>query len=266
MTYLLGMSHAISVLRALTPDADVSHQSWAGRVTQPGFRAVDTPAGEFRVHLIPPSADWRAVIQETDGKRTVAASPGFIELLSTMDVAPDGNTRLVSFLGGNEHSVLSLLGHPQPYDFVWPAGSDAPLLPGHQPLALAVVQAPLAAMLQQTVAQLAMIRIRHPALRIVHVLPPPPHANEASMRASPEVFGGLMDSHGIMPLGIRLKYYGLACELLRAQLAPLNISCLAAPAAACSEDGALLDGYTLGCTHGNEAYGALVAQQLREMD
>jgi len=124
----------------------------------------------------------------------------------------------------------------------------------------------LLGVLQQTLAQLMMIRIRHPHLAIVHVLPPPPHANEASMRASPEVFGQLLATQGVMPLSVRLKYYGLTCELLRTQLAPLGISCLDAPAAACDADGALRDELTQGCTHGNEGYGALVAEQLRTLN
>jgi hypothetical protein len=70
----------------------------------------------------------------------------------------------------------------------------------------------------------------------------------------------------VTPLSIRMKYYGLTCELLRAQLTPLAITCLDAPAAGGDEQGALQDRFTQGCTHGNEAYGALVAQQLRELN
>lgn len=266
-TYLLGMSHAISVLRALAPETGISHNSWAGHSADPGFAPVDA-AGlpGLRVHLIPPNSGWRAVIQNNNGQRTVAASPGFIELLDHIDAtAPEGD-RLLSFLGGNEHSSLSLLAHPQPYDFVWPRDSDAPLHEGHQPLSIAVIEAQLLGVLQQTLAQLTMIRIRHPKLPIVHVLPPPPHANEERMRASPEVFGQLLSTQGVTPLGIRMKYYGLYGELLRSQLAPLAITCLDAPAAACDANGALVDRLTQGCTHGNEAYGALVAEQLRHLN
>lgn len=266
-TYLLGMSHAISVLRALAPGTGISHNSWSGHAADPGFAAVDA-AGlpGLRVHLIPPNSGWRAVIQNNNGQRTVAASPGFIELLDHIDAtAPEGD-RLLSFLGGNEHSSLSLLAHPQPYDFVWPRDSDAPLHEGHQPLSIAVIEAQLLGVLQQTLAQLTMIRIRHPKLPIVHVLPPPPHANEDRMRASPEVFGQLLSTQGVTPLGIRMKYYGLYGELLRSQLAPLGITCLDAPAAARNANGALRDDLTQGCTHGNEAYGALVAEQLRTLN
>ena len=266
-TYLLGMSHAISVLRALAPDIGISHNSWAGHSAEPGFAAMAVPGlPDLRVHLIPPNSGWRAVIQHNNGQRTVAASPGFIELLDHIDAKEPDQARLISFLGGNEHSSLSLLAHPQPYDFVWPRDSDAPLCEGHQPLAIAVVEAQLLGVLQQTLAQLTMIRIRHPHLAITHVLPPPPHANEDGMRASPEVFGQLLSTQGVMPLSIRMKYYGLYGELLRSQLAPLGITCLDAPAAACDANGALRDDLTQGCTHGNEAYGALVAEQLRHLN
>jgi len=116
-TYLLGMSHAISVLRAAAPDIGISHHSWAGHSAEPGFAAMDVPGlPDLRVHLIPPNSGWRAVIQHNNGQRTVAASPGFIELLDHIEAKAPGQARLLSFLGGNEHSSLSLLAHPQPYD------------------------------------------------------------------------------------------------------------------------------------------------------
>lgn len=259
---LIGMSHAISVLRALAPDAGVSHDSWATRAGQPGFQPVGELGGiELRAHLIPPQVDCRAVIQSVDGRPTVAASPALLEIVN----AVDADALLLSFLGGNEHSVLSLLNPAAPFDFVWPADSQAPLLPGHQPVSVAFVEAQLLGAMQQTLAQLTLLRVRHPALRIVHVAPPPPQANEARMRDTPEVFGDLIARHGLMPLAIRLKYYSLYIELLRRHLAPLRIECLGPPPASLDAQGALQDALTLGCTHGNEAYGALVLQQLREL-
>ena len=259
---LLGMSHAISVLRALEPGAAVSHESWATRAQEPGFQPVGELGGvPLRAHLIPPGVDCRAIIQTVDGRPTVAASPAFLEIVNGID--PEAV--LVSFLGGNEHSVLSLLNPAVPFDFVWPAGSEAPLLPGHQPVSAAFVEAQLLGALQQTLAQLTMIRARHPGLRLVHVAPPPPQANEARMRDTPEVFGDLIARHGLMPLSIRLKYYGLYLDLLRRHLAPLRVELLGPPPASLDGQGALQDALTLGCTHGNEAYGALVLQQLREL-
>lgn len=263
---ILGMSHAISVLRAVVPDVGVSHTSWTTWAQQPGFQPIGPLPGDgrdvaLRAHLIIPGVDCRAVVQTVDGRPTVAAAPAFIEIVTSLD--PQG--LLVSFLGGNEHSVLSLLNPAVPFDFVWPAGHEAPLLAGHQPVSLAVVEAQLLAAIQQTLAQLTMIRARHPGLRIVHVAPPPPQANEARMRDTPEVFGDLIARHGLMPLSIRLKYYGLYVELFRRHLAPLGIECLGPPPDSLDEHGALRDGLTLGCTHGNEAYGALVLKQLRQL-
>lgn len=263
---LLGMSHAISVLRAVAPDVGVSHSSWTTWAQQPGFQPIGPLPGvgrdvALRAHLIIPGVDCRAVVQTVDGRPTVAAAPAFIEIVTSLD--PQGV--LVSFLGGNEHSVLSLLNPAQPFDFVWPADSDAPLRPGHQPVSLATVEAQLLGAIQQTLAQLTMIRARHPGLRIVHVAPPPPQGNEGRMRDTPEVFGDLIARHGLMPLSIRLKYYGVYVDLFRRHLAPLGIDCLGPPPESLDEHGALRDVLTLGCTHGNQAYGALVLQQLRQL-
>lgn len=259
---ILGMSHAISVLRALAPHAGVSHDSWATRAGQPGFQPIGELGGvALRALLIPPQVDCRALIQTVDGRPTVAASPAFIDIVNAVE--PD--TLLLSFLGGNEHSILSLLNPAAAFDFVWPAGSEAPLRPGHQPVSVAFVETQLLGAMQQTLAQLTLLRVRHPELRIVHVAPPPPQANEARMRDTPEVFGDLITRHGLMPLAIRLKYYGLYLDLFRRHLAPLRIECLGPPAASLDGDGALQDALAQGCTHGNEAYGALVLQQLREL-
>lgn len=63
--------------------------------------------------------------------------------------------------------MLSLLNPAVPFDFVGRAGSEAALLPGQQPVAASVVEAQVHSALQQAIAQLTMIRARHPALRIV---------------------------------------------------------------------------------------------------
>ncbi len=263
---VLGMSHAVNVLRAAAPEVGVSLHNWAQWAQEPGFQPVGAFRGAsgpiaLRAHIITTQEDCRALVQTVDGRTTVAATPGLIELVDRID--PDAV--LLSFLGGNEHSVLSLLNPAVPFDFVWPAGNEAPLLPDRQPVSVAVVEAQLLASIQNTLAQLTMIRARHPGLRIVHVAPPPPQANEASMRDAPEVFGDLIARVGVMPLSIRLKYYGLYRELFQRHLAPLRIECLGPPAGSQDAQGALRDGLAQGCTHGNEAYGAMVLEQLRAL-
>ena len=270
MVYIFGMSHAISVVRALNPASSFSHHSWAHASSSPGFTALEVQSGleplnTVWVHLIPPKTDSRAIFQDTAGQRTVAASPAFLSALDAIDESSSEHSVLFSFLGGNEHAQFSILAHPSPYDFVWPRQSTAPLVAGHQPIATSIIETGLRNALHQTFAQLAALRARRPKLRVIHVLPPPPHGNESTMRASPEVFGELMITQGLMPLSIRLKYYGLYCEILRTSLASVDVACLEPPTACTRPDGALADEYTLGCTHGNEAYGALVASQMREL-
>ena len=80
---------------------------------------------------------------------------------------------------------------------------------------------------------------------------------------TPEVFREQLVQFGISPLTLRLKYYLLAKQVMLQAVAPYNVQFLESPAAALAPDGALKDEYAYGATHGNEAYGALVFEQMQ---
>ena len=67
---------------------------------------------------------------------------------------------------------------------------------------------------------------------------------------------------GVSPLSVRMKVYHAYCQLLQTECDKLHIATLAPPQEALNDVGALQDAYALGCTHANERYGKLVAQQL----
>lgn len=110
-----------------------------------------------------------------------------------------------------------------------------------------------------------MMRNKLPHLRIVHVMPPPPIESEAHIRNAPEVFRERIEQDGVTPLSIRVKYYRLAEHVLEQALQPYRITLLRCPPEAAAPGGAIRDDYAFGATHGNEAYGALVLQQMRAL-
>jgi hypothetical protein len=136
------------------------------------------------------------------------------------------------------------------------------MLPGRQPIALAIIEKLLEARMNNTVALVTAIRLKHPQLRILHVFPPPPISSQEQILSKPEIFQAQFAARGIAPLSVRVKTYRVYCRLLAQALDKLGIDHIPHPQGVTDAVGGLRDAYALGCTHGNEAYGHLVAQQL----
>lgn len=269
MIYVIGMSHAINVLKACSREPlSFSHDDWSFFSTEGKFFDLTIKPGvfpddHFKVFIISRAAGWGQIaeLQTKDGKNIVAAVPGFCDLLESIKVAQD-NGILITFINGNDHSVLSLLQHPIPYDFLLPWRSDLDLMPGRQPVPLDVITRQMESALNSTIATLTFMRISLPKMRILHVMPPPPMASEEQIRKAPEVFGDKIRQCGITPLPIRIKYYLLYQEVIGRTLSNLGIEAIMPPDKALNPDGSLADQYVYGCTHGNDLYGSLVVDQI----
>lgn len=272
MVYLLGMSHAINVLRALSAQPlAASLDNWNTFNAAETFFSLQPKPGvipDDRLEaLIVSNQGWGGIAElrpMPDGKKQVVAADGFVRLLSSLENIQEGNC-FISFLNGNEHAALSLLQHPVPYDFQLPGREWLGMQPGFQPLPYAVIRRQLEPYLNSTVATLSMMRLMLPGIRLIHVFPPPPIESEAQIRSGPEVFREQLQHHGVTPLSIRLKYYLLAQDIVREGLAGLRVELLDCPVQSIGESGGLLDRYAAGATHANEAYGALVVQQIQDL-
>lgn len=272
MIYFLGMSHVINVLKACSSiPLSFTHENWSALNTAGTFFNLPVKPGvlpeeSLKSFIISTAAGWGAVADSSmaDGKINIVAAPGFIDLLNSIQPVQDEGV-LFAFINGNEHSVLSMVQHPLPYDFHLPWREDLELLPGRQPLPLEVITRQLEQALKQTNAILLAMRLTLPRIRLVLVMPPPPLASEESIRKVPEVFADQFEQFGITPLSIRLKYYLYYTEMLSQTARNSGIEILPVPPQALNPDGSLADPYTYGCTHGNEHYGALVAAQIKHV-
>jgi hypothetical protein len=273
MNFVLGMSHAINVLKALSnAPLSFSHENWVNLSTEGQFFDVQTklgllPGDVLKAFIVTPACGWGLMAQMqtlADGSQNVVGVEGYIHLLQSLKPVQD-NSCLFSFVHGNEHSVLSMVQHPEPYDFFLPWRTDLDILPGYQPIAYEVVRLQMEQALSATLGCLAMMRLQLPGIRLVHVLPPPPVASEQQIMKTPEIFKDQFARFGITPVSIRVKYYLLLIEVLRQALTPYRIELLECPAQACRDDHALRDDYAYAATHANEAYGALVAQQMKSL-
>jgi hypothetical protein len=269
MIYVLGMSHAVNAVRAMDSQFSLSFQNWNLKKSESiwldlnlGSQAPANVAG--KAFFIAPVMGWQAQIQHTVTGEQLAASPEYWQLLD--GIQPNGENDVVfSFLGGNEYSVLSLIDHPSPYDFYLPDDDRYGMLIGRQPVPLETMQTLLNTMIHGSVAMLTAIRYKLPGWKVVHVMPPPPIASEAQIRrATEDYFRDALAKFGITPLPVRMKVYHLYCQLMQAALDKLNIQTIYPPSMARDEFDALKEEYAFGCTHANEAYGSLVAQQIFE--
>jgi len=267
MIYLIGMSHAIAPLRVACEAYAMTAAQWDAHAAAERFAELPLKPGALpapMVRALVAGEGWHRLAHTSSlgGAEQIAVLPPFLRLLQSIGAGQPGDV-LISMIGGNEHTQ-SLVQHPQPYDFDLPSRRELGMLPGRQPVPLAAVKAQLAEAMNPTLSALAVLRRVLPGMRLIHVAPPPPIGSEATILAAPEIFEAELRRFGISPLNLRLKYYSLFHELLRPVLDGYDIELLPPPAAALRPDGALADGFTHGCTHGNLAYGELVLQQLRE--
>ena len=273
MIYVLGMSHAINVLKAAASgDFGLTHENWSGLNSGEQFFALPAkpelvPDGSLRAFIISPATGWGSVAEMKGGdggQKHVVAVEGYVRLLESLSQTGPEDI-LFSFVHGNEHSILSLVQHANPYDFFEPWDAQSSLEPGTQPLPFEIVQRQMEKAINPSVACLAMLRAKLPRLRVAHVMAPPPIESEEHIRNTPEVFRERLEQTGVTPLSIRLKYYRLAQRMLGESLAALGIDLLACPEEAVGPSGAIRDEYAFGATHGNERYGELVLRRMVAM-
>ena len=271
MIYILGMSHAINVLKAASRvPLTFTHENWSEMASASQFFDIEAKPGlivgdTLKAFLVHPSLGWGMMAKLNtlpDGQRQVIAVDGFIGLLRSIESAQENNC-LFSMVLGNEHSHL--VQHAVPYDFYLPWNQNLELLPDTQPVAYEIIRRQMEQALSYQIACVAIMRTLLPNLRLVHVLPPPPIESEIQLLKTPEIFGEQLTRFGITPFSIRLKYYLLAVDILRQALNPFGVELLEAPPEAVSANGGLKDEYVYGATHANEAYGELVIKQMQAL-
>lgn len=270
MIYILGMSHAISTIDAFAgPGSPFTLENWitdGGPTFQPVPGAdPGAPFDQIHANLLGPR--FGPPLLPQDGKAPTANGPfvvngRYVRMLRGVD--PD--KVLVTSINGNEHSVLSMVQHPVPYDFVLPWKTELGVIPGRQILPYTVVQQQVRDSIDLAVQTFRAIRIALPRTRVVQVMPPPPIPSEAHILRSHEpIVRNLKSIYRITPLSIRLKYHALYIHELIDQLRGMRIEWLLPPPAAVAPDGSLLEPFWREATHANTAYGTLVMEQIYHM-
>lgn len=195
---------------------------------------------------------------------TVALGEEFFEVLREGSDALGGMPDLVvSYLCGNEHSTFSIVEHAVPFDLFVDAGDEACPADGRlrQVIPVDVVRRELTARAQPVIVYAQMLRSVFPGREVLHVLPPPPIADERQLRANPEIFGSLFDTYGVAPAVLRRKVYKLFQQVLTERLLAAGARIVAPPPESIV-DGYLPAEWAVGATHADHRYGELVLREL----
>jgi hypothetical protein len=184
-----------------------------------------------------------------------------------LDAIRDAVTRsaakyVVSCVGGNAHTSLGLINHPQPFDFVLPEEPDLPLIPGAEILPSEAVRAALRSKMQKPDAALAELRAAT-SRPMIHLESPPPIPSEEHIRKYPSVFEARIAARGVTPITLRYKLWRLHSSIVRESCKQLGVSFMTVPPSAQNSDGTLVEqAWNDDPTHGNRWYGIRVMHRL----
>lgn len=178
----------------------------------------------------------------------------------------DPNGIILSSIGGNQHNILGLARHSQPFDFVSPERPDLPIDDGAELIPYGVLRDVLSSKMKKEFKIIRMLRDLAPG-RCYHLESPPPSALDnlgaAYIANWTENFGG----KGAAPSFLRLKVWRLHSSIVRDFCESIGVVFVPAPAEAMDANGYRVDAATdidepSAVTHANAWYGELVLKQI----
>jgi hypothetical protein len=169
---------------------------------------------------------------------------------------------VLSLIGGSAHTVLGMVEHPRPFDFILPSAPNLPFDERRAWVPADAVRAKLAEMADEYFGGISILS-RTVTTRLVHLEPPPPIAdNDRIAPHVPWIF--FPDQPKVVaPKWVRYKLWRLHSELIAEACARLGITYVRVPNRALDEDGFLQSCFDQDGAHANAAYGALVLEDLR---
>lgn len=167
-------------------------------------------------------------------------------------------------LMGNEASSVSMLRHPQPFDFAWaPYGFEVE--PGTTAVPFDVMKATMRDLAENNA--LTLWRSIEQAAKasqtpVVVLLPPPPIESEEHIRRFPGAFQKRVKQFGVSPALFRYKIWMLYCEVVKEAVAGTATVVVEPPLEALDEGYLGQSYWSEDPTHGNIDYGDLVIDKL----
>lgn len=195
---------------------------------------------------------------------TLIGTLNYDDLLLICDYLSEDDL-VVSLIGGNQHSMISLIQHDSPFDVFEPFEDISNLIPSAE----IVPRAGLLSFFYRGLRANDARRIKEIGARgkhrTIHLAAPPPKADTAHImrRFEAEFEARGLREKGISPARLRAKIWRLQNEALAAILAEDDIDLLMPPDGTMTTDGFLLpEYYAADATHANAIYGAHIIEQV----
>ena len=168
---------------------------------------------------------------------------------------------VLSLIGGSAHTVLGMVEHPRPFDFVLPSAPGLPVDDTRELVPAAAIREKLVEMAADYLAMVPIV-IRAATGPVIQIEPPPPVADPD--RIARFVPWGLFPGQPrvIAPKWLRYKLWRMHSEVIAAACARFGIRYLHSPDGAKDDEGFLADRCDQDGSHANDAYGALVLDAL----
>ena len=167
-----------------------------------------------------------------------------------------------SVVGGAAHSILTMVTHPRPFDFVLPSHPDLPFAEGAEVVPFEAMRAVMADRTQEYLELIGLVR-QAATGRVIHIHSPPPlEDSERVLQDVPwDYFQNL--TRTVAPSALRWKCWRLHADLVEGYCAEHGMEMLDPPAEAVDERGFLRSEFYKDAMHVQTNYGALVLGQIR---
>jgi hypothetical protein len=168
-----------------------------------------------------------------------------------------------SAVGGVGHNLVGMVRHPRPFDLVLPGEPGLAISPGAELLPSGAVRQAIAAVIEEHLAVMRLVRSVATG-RVFHLMPPPPLEDGARMLADiPWMFFPHL-TREVAPALVRYKCWRLHGEIVAAFCAREGIEAIPPPPEASDGRGFLKPEHYADAMHVNARYGALVLRQMRQ--
>jgi hypothetical protein len=173
-----------------------------------------------------------------------------------------GRGPVFSAVGGSVHSMMGMVRHPRPFDFVLPSRPDLPMVDGAEIVPFAAIRGAMADAVEEYL-QIMRLVVALATGPVFHLEPPPPLADGDRVEADvPWMFFPDL-TREVAPAGLRYKCWRLHSELVAAFCAEHGVTLIPAPQEAMDSHGYLKPEHYLDAMHVEASYGALVLAQMK---
>jgi hypothetical protein len=244
---IIGHSHLASMVAALQPRAGEEYRSDIG--CEYIVYNTHRHGSDFQFSVPDPAGGYQI-------------NPELVDLVNER-VPPDYKRVFISMFGGNAHNALTLLEHPEPFDFILPGQPNCPRVPNAQLLPYDFLGRFIHSMAAVYMLNLETLykAFKDP---IIHIESPPPIGDDQFVMDNlDQYFAGQYEDPRPAPRWLRYKLWRLHSALVSEHAKALGVDFLPAPSDSMDSEGFLVrEDYGTDATHAGPNYALRVMKQI----